>query len=424
METIFQSNQQAIGLMLLLMIPYFYTIGKIVFHLLIMYKRTIYMITAFLTQITQIGQQLFFILLGLFGMGFLIGFHELGHFLFAKLFKIRVPSFSLGFGPRLITKKIGETEFSLSAILFGGYVEIAGAAEVGQGDQKDAHARDAGSFATKPFYQQLAVMLGGIFFNLIFAYFAMILLFAAGIPKTPLMPNPVISAIQSNSCAEKGELCIGDRIVSINEEEVGSNLARLQHIVQPLALKEATILIERNGQQLTKTVIIGSKETETETIGVLGVEFDFLPTPAHSFKDAVTLGITACNTWIKNTFAGFSHLFSKKGIKQVAGPAMIVAMMVKGAAAGWQIYLLILAIISINLAVLNLIPLPILDGGQILFYGIEAAIGRPLPIKVREYIHIVTWIMFIILFVYLTTQDIGRIVSPYIDPVLKYLKLR
>ena len=83
------------------------------------------MLSTYFTQLTTLFQQLFFILLGLFGMGFLVGFHELGHFLFAKLFKIRVPSFSLGFGPRLITKKIGETEFCLSAIPFGGYVEIA-----------------------------------------------------------------------------------------------------------------------------------------------------------------------------------------------------------------------------------------------------------------------------------------------------------
>jgi regulator of sigma E protease len=90
------------------------------------------MAISLLTQLTLYAQQLIFILLGFFGMGFLIGFHELGHFLFAKFFKIRVPSFSLGFGPRLLTKKIGETEFCLSAIPFGGYVEIAGAAEVGQ----------------------------------------------------------------------------------------------------------------------------------------------------------------------------------------------------------------------------------------------------------------------------------------------------
>ena len=103
---------------------------------------------------------------------------------------------------------------------------------------------------------------------------------------------------------------------------------------------------------------------------------------------------------------------------------MIISMTVKGAAAGYQIFLLLLTIISINLAVLNLIPLPILDGGQILFYSIEALIRRPIPHKIREYIHIATWIMFMILFAYLSMNDISRIASPYIDPVLKFLHIR
>ena len=382
------------------------------------------MITSAFTHITSLLQHTFFILLGLLGMGFLIGFHELGHFLFAKLFKIRIPSFSLGFGPIIMRKKIGETDFCLSAIPFGGYVEVAGAAEVGQGDQKDAFATDEGSFAVKPFYQKLFVMLGGIFFNLAFAYFTMILLFATGIPKTPIIPNTIISTVQANSAAEKHEFLPGDRIISVNEEKVENNIQKLQSIIEPLALKQATFVIERDGKKITKNVVIGSKTTETVTIGTLGIEFDFLPTPAHSFKDAIIKGIAACNTWIKNTFLGFSTLFTRKGVRNVAGPVAIIAMTVKGAAAGWQIYMLLLAIISINLAVLNLIPLPILDGGQILFYSIEAIIRRPIPHKVREYIHIVTWILFIILFIYLTTQDIARIASPYVDSVLRFFKLR
>ena len=393
------------------------------------------MITMVLTKLALLSQQLFFILLGFLGMGFLIGFHELGHFLFAKLFKIRIPSFSLGFGPRVFSKKIGETDFLFSAIPFGGYVEIAGAAEVGQGDQKEAFATDDGSFASKPYYQKMFVMFGGILFNLMFAYFTMIFLFTVGIPKTPLMPATMISVVHKDSAAEKHELLPGDRIISIEEEPTGENLVgrtqnvetniqKLQTIIQSLPLKTATIVIDRNGEKITKTVVIGAKETETVTVGTLGVEFDFIPTPPHSFGNAVKEGIATCNKWIVNTFLGFSQLFSRKGLNNVGGPIMIISMTVKGAAAGYQIFLLLLTIISINLAVLNLIPLPILDGGQILFYSIEALIRRPIPHKIREYIHIATWIMFMILFAYLSMNDISRIASPYIDPVLKLLHIR
>ncbi len=380
------------------------------------------MISTYISQLLLNFQNLFSILLGILGIGFLIGFHELGHFLFAKLFKVRVPSFSLGFGPRLLTKKIGETEFCLSAIPFGGYVELAGAAEVGQGEQKEAFANDEGSFAIKPFYQKLCVMLGGILFNFIFAYFAMTFLFMTGIPKTPHISQPVIAVVHQQSAAENGGLHVGDRIVSINEQPIGRNVQEIQKIIQPLALKQATIVVERNGEQFSKTVLVSNQETEAGPVGVLGIEFDYLPTPAHSFKDALMLSITTCNRWIKETINGFLQL--KRNIGQVGGPIMIIAMTAKSSAHGFALYLLLLALISINLAVLNLIPLPILDGGQILFYSIEAIIGRPIPHKIREYIHIATAILFMIFFVYLTINDISRLASSYIDSILKLLHIR
>ena len=380
------------------------------------------MIVAYFSKLAVTFQGLFSILLGILGIGFLIGFHELGHFLFAKLFKVRVPSFSLGFGPRLLTKKIGETEFCLSAIPFGGYVEIAGAAEVGQGEQKDAFATDEGSFAIKPFYQKLLVMLGGILFNFIFAYFTMILLFMAGIPKTPHLSQPIIAIVQEQSPAETAGLHIGDRILLINEQPIGRNVQEIQKAIQPLALQEATVVIERNGIQLTKNIMVGSRETEEGPVGVLGVEFDYLPIPAHSLKDAFALGIATCNKWIKETIMGFAQL--RRNLGNVGGPVMIISMAAKSSSQGWQLYFLLLALISINLAVLNLIPLPILDGGQILFYSIEAIVGRPIPHKIREYIHIATAIMFIILFIYLTINDISRLASSYINSILTLLNMR
>lgn len=370
------------------------------------------MITFLLSNLLPLSQNIFFILVGFLGMGFLIGFHEFGHFLFAKAFGIRTPSFSIGFGPQLISKKIGDTDFSLSAIPFGGYVEIAGAAEVGQGEQKEAHARDEGSFAVKPYYQKLLVMLGGILFNLAFAYFAMILLCITGIPQTPLIQKPIISVVADGSPAQMYGLETGDRIIAVNTTDVNDSVPLLQSLIQPNPLKEVSLTIERNGEKREKTITLGEQVINGKSLGMMGVEFDISETPAVSFGQAIANGITMTNTWIKNTIAGFFTLHKNHG--SLAGPVMIVAMTTKAAAAGWKILILLLAIISINLAVLNLIPLPILDGGQILFYTIEALIRRPLPDKIREYIHLGTWIMFIILFVYLSAKDIYRLASPYI----------
>ena len=118
------------------------------------------------------------IILALFGLGFVIAFHELGHLLTAKLFNVLAPSFSIGFGPRIFQKKFGETTYALSAIPLGGYVELAGSAEMGQGEQTHAHDTSDRSFAAIPYWQKLLIMLGGIGFNIFFAYIAFSILLA------------------------------------------------------------------------------------------------------------------------------------------------------------------------------------------------------------------------------------------------------
>lgn len=370
-------------------------------------------------------QNAFFIIIGMLGVGFLIGFHELGHFLFCKLFNIDTPSFSIGFGPTIFTKKIGRTVFKLSAIPFGGYVEIAGSAEIGQGEQKKAGSLDEFSFASKPFYQKFLVMIGGISFNLLFSYLTFIGLFMTGIPKTSIMYQenaiPIIARIQKNSAAAKHGLKPGDKIIAINNVYVKNNVQKILKTLAPLADQQATLSIERNGNEKKITMTVGTKKILGKTIGSLGVEFEIKELPGLPFLKAIKEGIKTTNRWIYNTVYGITHLFKKREVSNVAGPIMILAMTVKSATEGLSIFFIFLAIISVNLAVLNLVPLPILDGGQILFYGIEAIIQRPLSARLKEYIHLATWLLFLLLFLYLSVQDIVRIASPHITALLKYI---
>jgi len=370
-------------------------------------------------------QNILFAITGMLGIGFLIGFHELGHFLFCKLFKISTPSFSIGFGPTIFTKKIGDTVFKLSAIPFGGYVEIAGSSEIGQGEQKAATQNDEFSFATKPFYQKFLVLIGGISFNLLFSYFTFILLFMTGIPKTNIMyqtnTTPIIAQVQENSAAAQYGLKVGDKIIAINDIAVENNVQQTLETLASLAHQQATLLIERDGEQQIVTIVIGAKEVLGKTVGSLGVGFEVTELPGLPFFEAVKRGIQTTNRWIYNTMYGFTHLFKKRDVSNMAGPIMILAMTVKSAAEGFKIFFIFLAIISINLAILNIIPLPILDGGQILFYGIEAIMQRPLSTRIREYTHLATWFIFIILFLYLSVQDISRIASPHIEALLKFI---
>lgn len=349
---------------------------------------------------------------GVIGIGFLIGFHELGHFLFCKLFNIRTPSFSIGFGPKIFSRQIGDTLFSLSIIPLGGYVEIAGAAEVGQGEQKEAYAVDQGSFATKPYYQKLLVLLGGILFNLFFAYCAFILIFSLGMPDSthffPLNAHPTIATIIPESAAQKSGLAINDILVAIDKIPVNNDVMAAIHTIKEAKNDHIVITVQREQEQFDIPLAFNENERS------LGVTFAAKAISPQPLVTALTSGIKATHAFIYQTILGFKQLLYGRNIKQMAGPIAIIGMISKSACIGCTFFIFLLAIISINLAILNLIPIPILDGGQILFYTIEAIARRPLPDKVKEYIHITCWILFLGLTIYLSAHDIIRIVQNFI----------
>lgn len=369
--------------------------------------------------IWQLSQSLFFIAIGILGVGFLIAFHELGHFLFCKLFNIKTPAFSIGFGPQLLKRKIGETEFSVSAIPLGGYVQMESGNEDANG------TADPRSFNAKPYYQKLLVMCGGIGFNLGFAYFALTLLAFTGIPKTLLLypknATTAVNIVMPDSAAERAGIQQGDIIHAINNEPLNGDVSKLLDTIKPLAHHQVTLTIERQNRPESVVATLDERKIGAEAVGSLGVIFELQETPGKSFFAAIKDGIALTNKIISNTIEGFTSIVHKKDMSQVGGPLMIISMTTSVAAQGIKILLLFLAVISVNLAILNLIPLPIFDGGQILFYTIEAIIRRPLPERIREYIHIGSWLCLMVLVIYLTGKDIARIASPQIEAILRFI---
>ena len=379
-----------------------------------------------MATILLIAQRFLYLGIALLGIGFLIGFHELGHFLFCKLFGIRTPEFSIGFGPQLFSKTWRGTKFKISAIPLGGFVEIAGAAEMGQGEQKHALSQESDSFATKPYYQKFLVMMGGISFNLLFAYFACVLLAFMGMPKTPLLypsnAKTTISKVEPESVAQKAGLQVGDSIRFIDNIPVHKKPMDFIKTIQSLPNKTVPILFKRNGEMQEVMVTVGTRTIGGTTVGSLGIAaLDMKEMPGQPFFAAIGRGIHMANTWIVQTVQGFLSIFKQRSVQGMGGPVALISMLSQGAASNFKIFLILLVIISINLAILNLIPLPILDGGQLLFYTIEAIIRRPLPIKVREYIHIASWILIMLLIIYLSIKDIGRIASPHIETIKQFL---
>lgn len=360
-----------------------------------------------------IPSHLWFSVVGILGIGFLIGFHELGHFLFAKLFHVHTPSFSIGFGPKLISKKIGQTTFSLSAIPLGGYVEVAGMAEMGQGEQKDATSKEGDSFAVKPYWQRFLILFGGIFFNLLFAYTAITALLMLGAPTSAMLSHkqtPIIHHIaDADTPAAQADLRAGDEITQVNDVLIHGDIELLKEQLALHPNETVNLTIKRDEQLESIPVTLGSRRDETtnKEVGILGVFFASEPLPRMSFLPALKKSFEITNASIVTIAKSFGNMFSKRDLSNVGGPLSVISQTIKGAQQGWKIFLLLLAIISINLAVLNLLPLPILDGGQILFTTIEAIIRRPLPLKIREYIHMASWFLILGLMLYLTIKDIG-----------------
>lgn len=343
------------------------------------------------------------IIIALLGVSFLIFFHELGHFIFAKLFGVHTPSFSIGFGPRIFKKKIGDTDFVLSAIPMGGYVEMAGSAEVGQGEQAYAHSTDDRSFNQKPYWQKMLIMFGGILFNLIFAYAALSFLFYVGGPcigSTCKSRAPYIDTVAENLPAAKAGFKPHDKIVSINHEPV-TTIEQVTEKLIPFMGKQTPVEIERNGEKQTLTLELAAPTPNKIALPILGV---YWHTPAVSFSQALSQGWQTTWNMIKELFGIFKGF--KKAQASLGGPLMLIAQVTSCVKGGYKVCLFMLAFISINLAVFNMLPLPIFDGGQALFLTIEALLGKPLKDETRYKIHYITWLVVMGLIVYLTYRDL------------------
>ena len=352
----------------------------------------------------------------LLGFALLVIIHELGHFSFCKLFGVHTPSFSIGMGPILYKKRLGTTDFLISALPLGGYVEIAGMAEIAQGEQKHANAVDETSFQSKPYWQRFTILIGGILFNIIFAYLVYIGLFAFGMPSMTRLDGIKIMNIRQNSAAEKHGLCKNDCIIGVEKISFKEQPYTLQDFLKfLLANPHQTINLSVLHGDIVKqlTVTLESRMDGNKEVGMIGATFDAVnpeyTNEKHSFIDAIKKGVEAVNAMINNIVEGLKMLFKERTFKDMGGPVMILAQTFKSAEQGITFLLILLAIISVNLAIWNLLPLGALDGGQLIFTTIETIIRKPLPEIVRIIINVASLVLFVGLALYLTYTDIIKL---------------
>ncbi|MBI2533307.1 MAG: RIP metalloprotease RseP [Deltaproteobacteria bacterium] len=339
------------------------------------------------------------------GLGLLIVIHEWGHFLIAKLSGVGVVTFSVGFGPKLWVRKKGETEYALSAFPLGGYVKM-----VGEDPEEEVEQRDIErSFSHKGLLKRIAIVAAGPGFNLLLAVvLLMVVYFFYGVPVL----STRISGVESGSPAELAGIRKGDRIVAIDGQAVveWDELSEKIKESQGAPLK---MQIQRDSQQLSLTVqpvkkaarnIFGEK-LETWVIGIGSQVSIEKGNPGQ----AVARAFQQTYEYSKLTLlALYKMINGDVSPRNLGGPIMIAQMAGQQAQEGLGSFLAFLAVLSINLGVLNLLPVPVLDGGHLLFFLVEAIIGRPVAVKHRERAQQVGIFLLMLLMVYAFYNDIAR----------------
>lgn len=351
------------------------------------------------------------------GFGLLIAIHEFGHYAFAKLFNIGTPIFSIGFGPSLIKKKIGDTEFRLAPIPLGGYCAIEGAeeAELNMTDTKKS-AGDR-SFATRSYWKKFLVLTGGIMFNMLFAYGVFTFLNFGNIQEKQAFIT--VQNIVKESPAAGSDLQAGDQIRFYDEYELNQNplhtqqsLAKFLKFLEQNPDQKVHLTVQRKQEQLCIPVRLGNKNGR----GSLGIGLDIKEIPTgkvtyNSLSKAISIGITMTHHWTRQTVSGLLGMFKKRSLEGVGGPVMLLSQSFQMAQVGLSELLRFLAIISISLAVINLIPFGPLDGGQLLFTTVEAVIRRKIPARIKETLTLGAALVLLVLILFLSYKDIGRFIG-------------
>lgn len=350
----------------------------------------------------------------------LVFVHELGHFLAARFFGIRVDEFAIGFPPRIFSKKYKNTEYSINALPIGGYVKIYGE------NPEDAMSQD--NMLSKPKWQQLVVLVAGVTFNVIFAWLLLSLTLMIG-TKTSTDGFPtkyvtqqaiLVTSVAPKSPADLAGLKQGDQIV---------NIASIKNVLATTSLTIANVqkMTTEDGGSLTLTYK-PSKSEELKSVRVeptsgivenkraIGIGMSEVGKVETGFFSAFWYGAKQVFFLVLNIIIGLYGFFKDIFIghpdfSEVAGPVGIANIVGEASRVGFASLLTITAVISANLAVINLLPFPALDGGRIIVTTIEAVRRKSLSPKIINYINVAGFFLLITLMIVVTFKDILKLIK-------------
>jgi regulator of sigma E protease len=345
-------------------------------------------------------------------LGVLIFVHELGHFLLAKLLGVRVEAFSLGFPPRLLHKKIGDTDYRLSVIPLGGYVKLLGE------NPKDEVPPELEpfSFMRHPLWHRFLIVLAGPTFNLLFAVIAFFLVFA--VSGLPYLTTEIGGVVEQSPSAQAG-LQKGDLVLSVNKQTV-RRWQELAALISKSAAQPVELRVQRGEQVFPVTITPKLMEVPADAFGNKTTAFKIGVTASDHVEleklgpgRALIEGFRFTGVCSLQIVIGFYKLVAREvPLKALGGPILIAQAAGKTAQRGVAPLVQFMAILSINLFLLNLLPIPILDGGHLFFFLFEALRGKPMDVKHREMAQGVGLMLILALMLLVFYQDILRLVHP------------
>ena len=344
------------------------------------------------------------IILAIIILGIIIFLHELGHFMTAKYYKMPVIEFAIGMGPKLFTKRIGETDYSIRMLPLGGFVNIAGM-------QPEENPEDEvpGGFYTKPAFSRFVVLIAGVMMNFLTSIIAIFIL----ISMTGVIPTkytePIVGIVQENSRA-KDFLQTGDRIIEINGAKI-SNWKDLQQEILKINGTEKkyndediSIKVSRNGKEVSDNVkLTYSKDAESYILGIQ------VQSPKLSFLKRIEISVCSFVEYFKMMLQGLKMLITGKvSAKEITGPVGLPKFVGEAYKTGGGLALInIFIVLSINIGLMNLLPIPALDGGRLLFV-IPEFVGIKVNKKIEEKIHMVGMMLLLILMAFIIFNDVTK----------------
>ncbi|MHB8139443.1 MAG: RIP metalloprotease RseP [Smithellaceae bacterium] len=353
-------------------------------------------------------------------LGVLIFIHELGHFLAARLGGVGVQKFSLGFGPKIFGKKIGETEYVLSWIPLGGYVKLLGESGAEELPPEDEER----SFYNQPTWKRLLIVLAGPVFNFFLAVVIFFIVYMYGLPNL----IPVIGEMSSDSSAASAGIVAGDKIVALNDKKI-TYWDEIKPIITESKGNEVKVMVERGSEEKTFTVkpklskaknIFGEEEN-TYLIGIAPAGKTVIER-----KNPLQAVVSSLDkTWEISKLTVISVVKMIEGVispRTLGGPIFIAQIAGDQVREGLIPFILFMAVLSINLGVINLFPIPVLDGGHIFFYLIEMVTRREIPLKIKEISQQIGFVVLLMLMLFVIMIDIERLNIKPINDVLKIFK--